>query len=294
MTIIDKTIISIDNKEISIDGNLEDFLKPNRMKVNHGYIDNNIIYVYRGKLKSKNIIEGSIYYESYKEDLSLYGYEDENESKFSTVIVNSPSKLFKTPSGKIDKDAVLASAKLNKDKLMTPITRKLGQEDENNLDILFYQIDEDDDDIVVLLKETINSRKLSLYDAEDGGITQNLKYGLKIRKTITFSSLLKWLDALNLKVKYQITKINDEVFAVKDPAKILNFDIQANDDSMVQLIKSLATERNDITIEALATKNGNYNLYRGLTIRNAITYKSFMQWADILGYRIDIEFEENK
>jgi hypothetical protein len=66
-----------------------------------------------------------------------------------------------------------------------------------------YEIKDEDDDIVQLLKQKINEKDIHLYDMYDefGRETgYNTYYGLSQRTSISFKNLRRWADFLDLKV----------------------------------------------------------------------------------------------
>ena len=66
-----------------------------------------------------------------------------------------------------------------------------------------YEIKDEDDDIVQLLKQTINERDIHLYDLYDGFGREtgyNTYYGLSQRTSISFNNLRRWADFLEMDI----------------------------------------------------------------------------------------------
>lgn len=81
-----------------------------------------------------------------------------------------------------------------------------------NESYLFYPISEEDSEIIILLKNTINESKLTMQDIYNklgSSKGYNLHYGLMKRNEIKLSSLQAWADIMNKKIFVQFTD-NDE------------------------------------------------------------------------------------
>jgi hypothetical protein len=74
-----------------------------------------------------------------------------------------------------------------------------------------YEINENDNELVRIIKENINSSKISLQDLYERVGNQskayNLFYGLSNRQTITYEKFCQWMKLLNCKHEIVITKI---------------------------------------------------------------------------------------
>ena len=72
-------------------------------------------------------------------------------------------------------------------------------------EVLYFEIREDDDMLVVELKTKINSARLKMADIN---LSNTAKYSFvnnfKTRKTIKFSSIKTWADILNLDIHFEL------------------------------------------------------------------------------------------
>jgi|GEM_PF-5877443 len=81
-----------------------------------------------------------------------------------------------------------------------------------NKEKIFYQIKEDDESFVKLIKNEINDSKISLQDLYNSKLFKNnseaynLYYSLTKHRNITEERLKKWLSVLNKKIFIYITK----------------------------------------------------------------------------------------
>lgn len=91
---------------------------------------------------------------------------------------------------------------------MNPFTKPSRSRSSTSSDIIQYNIEEDDDDMVRVLKETINDKHITMNDVYmrfGQGKGWNLIYGLRMRHTISLSCFNEWADMLDMEVKITLT-----------------------------------------------------------------------------------------
>jgi hypothetical protein len=170
------------------------------------YADDDVVYAYKGESPEEGepaepgiyiCADGGLGVVPYREDraVTVEDVYDEKEENEFTVRARGLERLlreaavpFSRPSSKLapQREGVVRQEK----------------------DYLRYVIKEDDDDMVRLLKETINSCQITSQDVYDVMGSQskgyNLTYGLDQRPTITWQSFVKWADILGMRVKLSL------------------------------------------------------------------------------------------
>jgi len=78
----------------------------------------------------------------------------------------------------------------------------------NDGKILKYVIFDEDDDMVKLIKETINEKNITLQEVYNTigteGSGWNLVYGLRTRHSISYEGMEKWANVLDMKIEIKL------------------------------------------------------------------------------------------
>jgi hypothetical protein len=198
--------INIDNVLVPV--NREDVDDINMLKIGEAYIDEDeSVYVFRGDYQ-ENVSDNipGMYINSDGE-LLIVEYPL-NQKKTVKNIINK--KLSK-------KEEIFNMAnkisQIEKTKSKTKPKKTESNNEEkgrNSSQVLIFDIADENDDLVRLIKETANERGLTYSDIYDkcdsNNAGYNLIYGLRTRHTMSFESARKWANILDMELNITLVE----------------------------------------------------------------------------------------
>ena len=194
----------IEINDILFKVNLEDISDLNALKIGEGYIENDIVYIFRGDYE-ENISEQVPGLYINQEGIYIIVEYPEGESVSSESIVFKELSRMETLKNnmkkiKLNNENPIINRKSDKAK------RKSSELDkEKNSEVLVYDIEDENDDIVRLIKETVNEKEITyayIYSrCSSNNEGYNLIYGLRTRNSISFSSANKWANILDMELQ---------------------------------------------------------------------------------------------
>jgi len=128
-------------------------------------------------------------------------YYDEDGGELAIIDASIPCDHILENSPDNKKDPVL----VNTSSVNDIKSKKNGRTTAN--EILKYDINDNDDDMVRLVKQLINERELLVSEVIEK-VKYNLVYGLRKRNSINYSSFLIWADFLRLKAEVTLKPLN--------------------------------------------------------------------------------------
>lgn len=179
--------IKIDNKIYIYEKEINENTNINDLKLNHLYSYNDYLLIYKGKY-SEIIEEPGIYYDEDQSIILLY--DDEINLKVSDLIV-------------LDLSESLFKKNLNMQEVLDNLP-KSDEVVESRNKLIHFDINPNDDKIVIKLKEAVNDAKINfhkLYNAfSDDRDAYNLYRGLLIRNNTTSKSIEKWMEIIDVDI----------------------------------------------------------------------------------------------
>jgi len=176
-------VIIIDDEYYEV----EIFTKNEKLKKNTAYIKNDYVYIYRGKIRSEDDIDGPGIYKLDKE-LIFIEPEGKERNKYSIEKVNelSPSSIFDTISEDVSK-------------FIQPSDIEIIN---NNSEIFTPTIRPEDDFLKYVVKKAILDKKINLKNYKDRFNNEyalnNMKSGLSKSTKMTVPNFIKWCEILGL------------------------------------------------------------------------------------------------
>lgn len=200
--------ISIDNDVYPVHG----YNKRNKLKKYHGYIVDNVVYIYMGKLsKAGKTPKPGIYKNELNEYVFVEPSPDEIENIYSVDHIVE-----------VDEDDILEQVTSNPDMYQQ-------QEDidiiNNNRELFIPNITEEDDFLKYLVKTTIIEKEINISDYKSKFPSEyalnNMKSGLKRSTKMTVPNFNAWCEILGVKWSITISdKGTDNIAPLKEPITI--------------------------------------------------------------------------
>lgn len=152
-----------------------------------GYIQNDTVYIYRGKLKDKDDIEGGIY-----NDDGEYVFIEYKKTERSLYHINNVTEL--------NPESIFDSVEKNKDTFIQPEDIEIIN---NNTELYTPTIKEEDDFLKYLVKKIIIDKKINLRNYKNKFATEyslnNMKSGLNRQTKMTVTNFKLWCEILGVK-----------------------------------------------------------------------------------------------
>lgn len=202
---------------IKIDGILIEVLdiKENEIyTINKAYKYENAIYVFRGKFEIGEYRPGL--YMDDNDELVYIEYDEGKEITEKNIIkreLNNIEELLNNAKKLKDKENV---KKPKKESISNPnrsTSSTLGRPKNKSEEPIIYEIYDEDDDMVRLIKEAVMDKGITMQDVynkfESNNEGYNLIYGLRVRNSLSFSTAQKWADILGMKIEITLVDIDN-------------------------------------------------------------------------------------
>jgi len=199
---------------ITNETNLREFLGeiPEAPKLNEAYIHDDIIYAFRGKYDEDT--NAGIYIED--GDFVIVEYTEGEEVTMDDVVdkeLSNVDSLFNNIGKMADQKKKSGKKTTKSSSSKTKPKRRKTNKRISKDEVILMELYPEDDDMVRLLKETINDEGITMQDIydkfSDDSNGYNLYYGLTTRSTISYKSIVKWCEVLNKEFNMSIKDIDD-------------------------------------------------------------------------------------
>jgi len=204
-----KPFIAFKKQEYSVDLNME---KKKKYELNTAYLFNDEIFIYKGKVKEgKKLKDGCFYLNSnYTNKKDKYIFK-----KGKYIKINKDNIYFKDLNLENKIRSIIDDTSNFKEvakEINQEIKEKSKKSRSKDNDFLYYEINDKDNKIVRLIKELVNSSKITMDDLynkiQDRSKAYNLNYGLRTRHSMKIDIVERWADVLNMNV--EVTLVDKE------------------------------------------------------------------------------------
>lgn len=133
--------------------------------------------------------------------------------KEKTKMLKSAPKIIRNQQPAINVSDLLNNIKKIKDQETIKKPKKISsEEDIMENDPLIYEVADDDDDMVRLVKDEIEHKKITTTDvynvSSSPSAGYNLIYGLRKHPTMSFKTFQKWAEILGMEVSVSLVEKN--------------------------------------------------------------------------------------
>jgi hypothetical protein len=196
--------IQYDGKFYTFVGELPEDI--DEMEIGKAYIFENLIYIYWGVYNFSDSKPG-LYLDA-ENELVLISYPYDKEITSENIVhMNSKEKLLED----IKKLSTVQHNGKNSEKKKKNIKENLRK---GSKEPIHYKINDEDDEVVRLLKSIINEEQITMQDIydhfDDNNSGYNLFYGLLQRNSLAFTSVKKWAEVLGKEVIVKFVDIEDK------------------------------------------------------------------------------------
>ena len=198
-----KGIIIIDGKAYDVfDFDEVEYLEEGKA---YSFEDGNI-YAYYGKLQDGKDNPPGLYLDD-NDDIVLLEYLEGSEITLDKVMDRKQYEEFMDKIHKLKDASVMAEIQRKKEDTLPTNQRKRNP--------LHFEISPNDDDVVRLLKQAINSKNITLQDVckAIGNDSRGINLVNSIRKTkggITYKTLLAWCKVLNMRAEFKLVDMDSK------------------------------------------------------------------------------------
>ena len=174
------------------------FIKNEKLKKDVGYIIDDMVYIYRGKVKDKTKLEFGIY-----NDNGEYKFIEPDNKEKDLYHVRNITEL--------NPDSIFTNIEKDKDMFVQPEDIEIIN---NNAEIYIPTIKEDDDFLKYLVKKIIIDKKINLRNYKNKFATEyslnNMKSGLNRDTKMTVTNFKTWCEILGVKWDMVITDSGED------------------------------------------------------------------------------------
>jgi hypothetical protein len=201
-------------KGIEINGVFHELIESDDIEsyeVDKAYIIEDEVFVYRGLYEKGDITPGL--YVDETGEMFVIAYDEGDEKTIADVKEKAERAKRKLPAGLND---LLNDIKSTPKEERQRSKRSVEEDDDDDSSKvkhrstgpLRYDVNPDDDDMVRLIKETINEKDMTMQEVYEKSASNNagynLIYGLRKRNTLTYDSFLKWAEILGMRAEIRL------------------------------------------------------------------------------------------